>query len=231
VFPALGELTVLADGLLIWRKYDDLPEGANSLSTGLLEQRLTPEGVELMRSEASAALSSGEPQQGCVEGYDDGYVVYPGEPGAGGVLHADDEHLARLIDPWSWLPASAWEDPEIRAYVPSAYVVRIPGDSHERESLDPEIRAQLPAAAADLLDANRIDGDAYERQLGYAKLTPDEARAFAAALDGAGLEQDELWNAYQLSYEFVHDGTVVRIEFFVYDLYAMMVYPGTPPGA
>jgi hypothetical protein len=57
------------------------------------------------------------------------------------------------------------------------------------------------------------------------------SRAFAAALDDAGLEQDELWNAYQLGYEFVYDDTVVRIEFLVYDLDAMMVYPGTPPGA
>jgi hypothetical protein len=109
--------------------------------------------------------------------------------------------------------------------------VRITGDSADRETLDPEIRAQLPAAAADLLDANRIDADVYERQLGYAKLTADEARAFASALDDAGLEQDELWNAYQLSYEFVHDDTVVHIEFPVYDLEAMIVYPGTPPGA
>ena len=60
--PTLAELYVLADGWLIWQKYDDLPEGANSLSTGLLEQRLTPEGVELMRSEVNAALTSGEPQ-------------------------------------------------------------------------------------------------------------------------------------------------------------------------
>ena len=58
--PPLGELKVLADGRLIWLKFEDLPEGANSLSTGLLEQRLTPEGVELMRSEANAAFRSGE---------------------------------------------------------------------------------------------------------------------------------------------------------------------------
>jgi hypothetical protein len=67
--PPLAELYVLADGRLIWQKYEDLPEGANSLSTGLLEQRLTPEGVELMRSEASAALSSGVPQHCGPEGY------------------------------------------------------------------------------------------------------------------------------------------------------------------
>ena len=57
--PPLGALWVF-DERLIWQKFEDLPEGANSQSTGLLEQRLTPEGVELMRSEATAALSSGE---------------------------------------------------------------------------------------------------------------------------------------------------------------------------
>ena len=38
-------------------------------------------------------------------------------------ISADNEHLARIMDPWSWLPATAWEDPEIRAYVPSTYLV------------------------------------------------------------------------------------------------------------
>lgn len=49
---------VYADGRLIWlREGSDLPESANPLSTGFLEQRLTPEGVELLRSEIA---SSGE---------------------------------------------------------------------------------------------------------------------------------------------------------------------------
>jgi hypothetical protein len=140
-FPALGELTVLADGRLIWLKYEDLPEGANSLSTGLLEQRLTPEGVELMRSEASAALSSGENQH-CGQGYHDVYGVYAGDWADAGNLRDDDEHLARVIDPWSWLPATAWEDPEIRAYVPSTYLVTIEGPDNLRVELD-QLTAQL----------------------------------------------------------------------------------------
>ena len=37
----------------------------------------------------------------------------------GNTISADNEHLARVMDPWSWLPATAWEDREIRAYVPS----------------------------------------------------------------------------------------------------------------
>ena len=41
-----------ADGRLIWlREHSDLPEAANRWSSGFLEQRLTPEGVELLRSE------------------------------------------------------------------------------------------------------------------------------------------------------------------------------------
>jgi len=46
---------VYADGRLIsWRTGSDLPESANPLSTGFLEQRLTPEGVELLRSEVTS---------------------------------------------------------------------------------------------------------------------------------------------------------------------------------
>jgi hypothetical protein len=219
LFPALGELTVLADGRLIWLKNEYVPEGANSLSTGLLEQRLTPEGVELMRSEASAALSSGEPQH-CTEGYHDVYLVYAGDWDDAQGLRDDDEHLARAIDPWSWLPATAWDDPEIRAYVPSTYLVTIEGPDNWRVEPD-QLTAQLPAAA-DLTPA-----DAFLRQISpFAPLTTDEARAFAAALDDAGLERDPLWNAYQLDYQFVyHDesqDTVVHIVFRVYDLEAML---------
>ena len=215
-FPPLGELIVLADGRLIWQKYEDLPEGANPLSTGLLEQRLTPEGVELMRSEADAALGSGEPQHCGPQGYHDVYDVYAGEWADAQSLRVDDEHLARVVDPWSWLPATAWEDPEIRAYVPSTYLVTIsPGDVWQ--TAQDEFTAQLPAAAADLTPA-----DNFIRQVSpYAPLTTEEARAFAAALDDAGFEQDGLLNAYQLDYQFVYHGasrdTVVHIVFQVFD--------------
>jgi hypothetical protein len=212
----------------------DLPEGANSLSTGLLEQRLTPEGVELMRSEAIAALSSGDPEHCGPEGYYDVHsVIVVGRWADSHALSDDNQHLARVMDPWSWLPATAWEDPEIRAYVPSTYFVRITGDSPDFE-LDQEVIAQLPAAAADLIDANLIDANAFERQLGVVKFTIEEARAFAAALDDAGLEQDELLNAYQLDYQFDYldesGDTVVHIVFGVFDLEEAMFAPATPPG-
>jgi Tol biopolymer transport system component len=53
--PEIGRRTwVYADGRMIWHRYADLPEGANSEFTGFLEQRLTPEGVELVRSEVAS---------------------------------------------------------------------------------------------------------------------------------------------------------------------------------
>jgi hypothetical protein len=87
----------------------------------------------------------------------------------------------------AWLPATAWEDREISAYVPSTYLVG--GDMPD------QLIAQLPAAVADLLRAKAWDQ-------GFATFTTDEARALAAALDEAGLEQDGLLNAYQLDYQY-----------------------------
>jgi hypothetical protein len=45
---------VFADGRLISLREADIPEGANPRFTGFLEQRMTPEGVELLRSEVAA---------------------------------------------------------------------------------------------------------------------------------------------------------------------------------
>jgi hypothetical protein len=58
------EIWVYADGRLIWQQEAGLPYGANSRFTGYLEQRLTPEGAELMRSEA---LSTGLFETGLFE--------------------------------------------------------------------------------------------------------------------------------------------------------------------
>lgn len=47
-YPYVGYVRLYADGRLIWRMH--FPEGVWSASTGWLEQRLTPEGVELVRT-------------------------------------------------------------------------------------------------------------------------------------------------------------------------------------
>jgi hypothetical protein len=55
---------VYEDGRLLWlREGADIPEAANRLSTGFLVQRLTREGVELLRSEIASAGDFGSPDQ------------------------------------------------------------------------------------------------------------------------------------------------------------------------
>jgi hypothetical protein len=163
---------VYADGRLITLREANLPEGANERSTGLLEQHLTPKGVELLRSER---ISTGR--------------IVP-------------EDL-------SGLPASAWEDRKIRAYVPSRYAVCYGGWSESERPIDASrVFTLLPAPAADLLrsrDKTRHDG---KRGLGgdlhpdyhyCSNVTTREARAIAEALDHPGLEKVDqtYWLAFQ----------------------------------
>ena len=48
--------SVYADGRIIWQRDRRVPDGANEITSGYLEQRLTPEGVELLRSEVVGLL-------------------------------------------------------------------------------------------------------------------------------------------------------------------------------
>jgi hypothetical protein len=56
----LARVWVYADGRVIWSqnasRSGQIPEGANELSSGYLEQRLTPDGAELLRSEVVGLL-------------------------------------------------------------------------------------------------------------------------------------------------------------------------------
>jgi hypothetical protein len=53
--PYVG-VWVYADGRMIWWRDGQVPEGPNKLASGYLEQRLTPEGVELLQSEVTRLL-------------------------------------------------------------------------------------------------------------------------------------------------------------------------------
>ena len=205
---ALTYMYLYADGRLIWWREGVSPEGV------VFEQRLTPEGVELLRSEV---ISSGLVQPpGSDKTFDDpdtpfmtggvadpdplafvgsiwvrdgdrvaelflDWAYYPGDatsqPDA--IATAEQERAIelldeRLADPASWLPASAWADQEIRAYVPSRYRVCYGGGPiSDRPTVERDrILEGLPEPTQELLRVEEakqvfLDGGDPSRQRAY----------------------------------------------------------------
>ena len=167
---------------------------------GFREQRLTREGVNLLRSEIISAGGFGHAQP---------------PPGSESLHNANPPTIhirrgdrlvpltwannlkrleARLTDPDSWLPASAWKQREIKAaYVPSRFevcatvVVGDPPDIRLQQMTPARIVALLPAAAQNVLRGR--DWNARGAGPGCFAVTTDEARSLAKALDGAGPEK------------------------------------------
>jgi hypothetical protein len=188
--PFRGAVRLYADGRMIWYRFLDTSQGANTASTGYLEQRLTPEGVEMVRTHPS-------------------------------LLEKDPVRLP------GWLPDSAWEDQEIRAYVPTGYAVCLnvgDADGYVEErvwgrpgtpSRRSRVLALLPASAADLLRGKEAVPPLDDAEDCLA-LTTDEARLLDRALADAGFEQDEQQNAYLLDYALAvpgQDGAWLDIRF------------------
>ena len=219
-------LWVYADGRVISQRQfespgDALPGGANERSSGFLEQRLTGEGVERMRAEA---ISTGLFAHDSVLSVQDGPCFnlievsngdrrvrvtwhgsqcppLPGDPAAATATTQEESELlhlvARLTNPTTWLPASAWQERESRAYVPSRFAIDF---GARPDTLEPSrILALLPDSAEELLTAKprtRLrhfyggTGVPLRRVYDYrSQVTVDEARTLAEALDGAGLER------------------------------------------
>ena len=167
-----------------------------------------------MHSEATAAFSSGEISPDDCDAATPAATSLP--PRVANVecrpdarsISADNEHLARIMDPWSWLPASAWEDPEIRAYVPYEYLVAFEavGETvdvgQRRNDNGPAHRCAAGSGGAPHRHQVWESGGGGKHVAFSATFTIDDARALAAALDEAGLEQDGLLNAYRLDYQF-----------------------------
>jgi hypothetical protein len=218
-------LHVYADGRLIWQWIGGPPPDVHASSTGLIEQRLTPEGVELVRAEV---LSTGlfDHNREFVDAYArglnyGGIEVRTGDqfihlawgdvgfekgsdpiattptPEQVGALERLD---ARLEDLASWLPASAWEDPELRAYVPSRYSICYMGQNEPLAR--PRILDLLPAPAEDLLRASDTTQSEVNGPRGFpfwcSVVTTEEARELAGILQGAGA----LRRSPELSYSY-----------------------------
>lgn len=246
--PESGELVVSAwsvhagsrtrlwaygDGRLIWQREfvhrrADLPESANRRSSGFLEQRLTPHGVELLRSKIiSTGLFADDLElrfdelAACANfiGVRDGDRLVrvawfgfgcPRAKGAQtatpGQASALNRLVAQLADPAAWLPAGAWKDRKIRAYVPSMYAIQYGAQPQSLEAS--RILALLPAPARELLRAKDrtrtrgfygFAGGPMRVVYGYSsEVTTEEARALAAALDAARVKRGQ--GTYALAY-------------------------------
>jgi hypothetical protein len=136
-----------ADGRLIWAKGVPFSGGCCRFSAWI-EQRLTPEGVELL-----------------------------------GELWRELPPFERRRNPGEQLPVSAWEDVELRPYVPQRYAIL------------PRSLGMFPAAARDLLRGTEGEVFSYrwqgDEELERFVLTIDETRALAEILGDAGFEGPE----------------------------------------
>jgi hypothetical protein len=222
----LGLVYLYADGRLIWARHEDFPEGANPFVTGLLEQRLTADGIEQLRSEILSTglfdhdfvLASRRVIWGAIDVLVSDRLVHvewdnpqysAGAPNSAIWVTATREQErelerlnALLANPTEGLPASAWQEKQVRAYVPSTFAVcwsGWPAEPSDPQSDASRIVSLLPPAARDLLRSKQTTrrtwkrgwagGPYYPSAEDCAKVPTAEARSLAAALDGAGIER------------------------------------------
>jgi hypothetical protein len=183
---------------------------------GFIEQRLTREGVKLLRSEIVSAGGFGHaPPPPGSESLPDGrpptIQVRKGDRLVPLTWASDLKRLeARLTDPQLWLPASAWKQRKIRAYVPSRFAVCatavVVSDLDKPRQgrivrMDPaRIVALLPEAAQNVLRGR--NWNARGAGPGCFAVTTNEARSLAKALDGAGPAFARKGGAINLNYKF-----------------------------
>jgi hypothetical protein len=202
---------VYADGRLItqregWSAIGPL-EGALERHTSYLEQRLTPEGVELVWDYALSSglfdaddevvLDVGNVGSACppiLQARKGDQLVRvtcrggQGRDGGDSSEEATPEQLGwllrlqeRLVDPAKWLPPSAWERYAPTPYVASKYMVCLWGAE----------TSVLPDAAAEVLSQGTpIPHPDDPDNAGCTTLTTEQARTLAAALDDAGMRRD-----------------------------------------
>jgi hypothetical protein len=221
---------VYADGRVVWLGGGDVPEAANPTSSGFLEQRLTSEGVELVRSTALAAGTFSNdpppvpPPPPCPRGVSPGtdgcaaptplpdpdqplvvpFYVDVIVPEVGRLARVDrasdlDRIIEHLTDMTAWLPATAWADEAVRAYVPSRFAVCYGSWPPDRPVDESRILGLLPGGAQELIrsrDALAFHGlfggplDGFRPVVDHCVEMPtNEARIVLNALETAGFER------------------------------------------
>ena len=199
-----GAYRLYADGRLIWYDETRLPNAP----VAYREQRLTPEGVERVRSVflSSGLFDPAEPPsdippctsgfQVCVRDGDRWLTEDPDPPPYGPMPYGDPlPEAVRLFDYLgtldSSLPATEWADQQIRTYVPARIAVclrmfAVPvGNRAEELPLDLSfLLPRFPQPAAELL-AGREPSAEFERLWGRITTPPAEGSCFELTLDEA----------------------------------------------
>jgi hypothetical protein len=209
------DLNVYADGRMIWQNWTHsnqaavVPRGSKQFDTGFVVQRLTPQGIELLRSkivstglfDRDLALGSKFPPSSLqITALNGGRLVSLDASTPGWCCRPEklrketptqERALWRLkvilADPAAWLPPTAWADSKIRAFVPSRYFV-----AYDRSAPD---ASMLPSPLRELLlQYNELF------QNGCQQLTTDQARVLLDALVAAGKSPstDPQWIEFNL---------------------------------
>ena len=242
--PGRFGLHLYADGRVIWQKLGEAYAGGDPTPTGLIEQRLTPEGVELIRSEV-LSLGLFDRDRHLVGGYvpDFGWIevqdgdrlarITWGDVGSGFAPGPDTQATleqaralqrldAQLEDLPSWLPASAWVDLEPKPFVPSRYSVCY--DTEPGIGLD-RVLDSFPRSAEEWLRPLDRTHDVNDRfgptgmgfEVWCSTVSTDEARSLAEILDAADTAVSVSRDVFGLAYEFGLrdlDGTHVTMGFY-----------------
>ena len=196
-----------------------IPEAANDEFSGFLEQHLTPEGVEMLRSylvDNAMTITPSSPDR---------------HPGATGPLVRVGDQIStvsvhgcgwvvgcpRISFPETWLPASAWTDRQYRAYVPSGFEIcyggsvvpdglspgdlaALPPDVYVQPARVELVRAALPAEASALLSpVGSQDGSS---ENGCAVVGTADARIIDRAMKAAGVRPHEGSELHLIHYTF-----------------------------
>lgn len=209
-----------ADGRLITFRHGSRPAGAGEEYVGLVEQRLTPDGVEFLTSavletglfesdlallwEGSGFLKIDVRNGDRLVQFGWGHRLWGGPwltaPNATPAQAQALDGLSDLLsDQGSW-PVTAWSDRAERSYVPPSYGICVRGvpDSPDTEY----IWALLPQSAQDLIDRARGPGTTTESFISNCTpMSTADARALARILVDAGIERQlpfggEIWLRY-----------------------------------
>jgi hypothetical protein len=219
---ALNDLWVYADGRIIWHRFGGSLEDARQAPIGLVEQRLTAEGVEFLRSaiigtdlfgndlalahEGDAPLLEIHVRNGDrlvrvtwairlnLEVGSDAPTATTEQAGKLTALQA------LLSDPASW-PANVWADRALKGYVPARYSICFRALPQPIEPA--RVWSVLPEAAQTLLRASDpTPEESVPANAGCSGMSTDDARTLSRILDDAGIPRwrtlSDPWLGYRL---------------------------------